>query len=82
MEAFPVTVAFLPIQLIDSSSRRITGTARQNRGYVLRCVRQKHRQSNNFYQYRSCVIQQAGGNIDEEKLECALLAKLAYVKPL
>ena len=34
----------------------------------------------NFYQYISCTIQQAGSNIEREKLEDVLLAKLAYMQ--
>ena len=48
--------------------------------YVLRCEPQTHRLSLNFYECRSCTIQQDGGNIEKEKLEYILLAKLAYMQ--
>ena len=36
--------------------------------YVLRCEPQTHRQNPNFYEYHSCTIQQAGDEIEREKL--------------
>ena len=49
-------------------------------GYVLTCELQAHRQSLNFYQYPSCTIHQAGGNIEKEKLQIVLLTILAFMQ--
>ena len=65
MQAFPATVLHV-YQVNDKTvppgeSQVMNG---KDWGYVLRSEPQTLRQHPNFYQYHSCNIQQAGGNIE------------------
>ena len=61
--------SLLPIYLIDSSSLRIKAMYEKDWGYVLGYEPQTRRQSLNFYQLHSCLIEQTGGKTKGEKLE-------------